>query len=185
MSTKSYRLSDHARYDRRGPRRKWPWVLLLAVFDRAIRPSPPPHKIVVSGLLVPLMLSATACAQLDSLTADTKPVFQTGSCWSQGVSFREVTDGAGNVHRVEPFQMRHLEGGDNIWFCGVSKESRATLANVPGKLEWNYFVGLWSIEDVDSTHSPGFHLPFGAHVYVNPLDLNQKFWILVPGEWIH
>ena len=142
-------------------------------------------KIVVAGWLTLLILSAPACAELQSLTADAKPLLPTGKCWSQGEGFREVTDGKGILHRVEPFQMRHLEGGENFWFCGVSKESGATLADVPGKLEWNWLVGIWSIEDMDRTHSPGFHLPSGEHVYVNPLDLNQKFWILVPGEWVH
>ena len=36
MSTNSYWLSYDARYDRRQPRRKWPWVLLLAALLTAV-----------------------------------------------------------------------------------------------------------------------------------------------------
>ena len=103
-------------------------------------------------------------------------VVHAGSCWSQGESFTEVMDDDGNTHAVEPFQILYLEGGEHIWLCGVLK-SDMPPARVQGQITTFGYS--------EHGHSQGFYLPSGDPVYVNPMDLSQKYWTLSPAEWLY
>ena len=157
------------------------WVKRLRSRPRAQQQPSTPQKIAIGSLLMLLILSTSACDELNSRVDGAKPLIQTGSCWSRGEGFREVTDGKGNSYSVEPFQSQFIgyvtQGGENLWLCGVSRS--ITPATVDG--EWDTWE--WSINE--DTRSPGFYMPSGERVFVNPVELSQKFWQLIPAEWIH
>ena len=100
---------------------------------------------------------------------------QPGSCWSEGESFKNVTDGRGETYAVEPFQLLFLEGGEHVWLCGVLRTG-VTPAMVSGRWapSWGRF---------EDGEAQGFYRPSGKPIYVNPLDLSQKYWQLGPAQW--
>ena len=91
-----------------------------------------------------------------------------------------MTDGKGNSYSVEPFQSQLIgyvtQGGENLWLCGVSR--KATPATVDG--EWD----IWDGSINENARSPGFYMPSGERIFVNPNDISQKFWPLAPAEKI-
>ena len=98
-----------------------------------------------------------------------------GSCWSGGESFTEVFNNDGHTHPVEPFQLRHLPGGEHIWLCGVLK-SNVTPAKVP---QFCGQLGLIGCFD------EGFYLPSGEHIYIHPVDPSPKLWTLAAAQWLY
>lgn len=157
------------------------WVKRLTTRPRAQQQPSTPQKIAIGSLLMLLILSTSACAELNSPIDGAKPLIQTGSCWSKGEGFREVTDGKGNSYSVEPFQSQltglQSQGGENPWLCGVLRT--ATPATVDG--EWDIARGSFN----EDARSPGFYMPSGERVFVVPFEVSQKFWQLIPAEWIH
>ncbi len=128
------------------------------------------------ALLMLFVFATVSCGEVGMLTDQGKSLVGAGSCWSQGEGFTHVADSDGNSYPVEPFQLRHLEGGEYVWLCGVLRT--ATPAMVPG--EWHPLLGY-----DENGQSRGFHMPSGEPVFVNPVELSQKFWQLAPAEWIY
>ena len=95
---------------------------------------------MVSALLTMAMFSAAACDELQSLTGQGFALVRAGRCWSQGESFTEVAGGDGNVHPVEPFQIRRLVVGEHIRLFSVLR-SDVTLPVVPGRLALMGYFG--------------------------------------------
>ncbi len=119
-------------------------------------------KVISVALL--LVFTTAVCDELTAPTSASKSPVRVGSCWYEGESFTQVKDGNGATHKVEPFQMRYLEGGADVWLCGVVR------------------TDVIPVEDPDSSYRMWLYMPSGDPVDVVGL---PKYWQLFGAQWIY
>ena len=76
-----------------------------------------------------LLSGVIACDEVPTLADSVKQPTRMVSCWSEDRGCTAVGDG--RVHPVAPTQLRHLESGDNLSFCGVMRSKTTPIALPP------------------------------------------------------
>ncbi len=118
-----------------------------------------------------LLSGVIACDELPTLADSVKQPTRMVSCLPEGRGCTEVGDV--RVHPIAPTQLRHLESGDNLSFCGVMRSETIPIALTPLLIYPCRLDG-------------GFHLLSGEPIYIDWRDFwDQRLWIPQTAQWVH